>query len=141
MQQLNMMATIYGCATLTIIALTGNSADAGLAGVSVPRPSQLKQTIDGYRFFTIPQDILVERATATWSTQAWTLQEEVLSMRVLQFTESQVDFSCLMGSVWEGTDPDTGFKGGWTQHSAQPLMRLITRPELVSTRSCLSQLF
>jgi hypothetical protein len=141
MQQLNMMATIYGCATLTIIALTGNSADAGLAGVSVPRPSQLKETIDGYRFFTIPQDILVERATATWSTQAWTLQEEVLSMRVLQFTESQVDFSCLMGSVWEGTDPDTGFKGGWTQHSAQPLMRLITRPELVSTRSCLSQLF
>jgi hypothetical protein len=141
MQQLNMMATIYGCATLTIIALTGNSADAGLAGVSVPRPSQLKETIDGYRFFTIPQDILVERATATWSTQAWTLQEEVLSMRVLQFTESQVDFSCLMGSVWEGTDPDTGFKGGWTQRSAQPLMRLITRPELVSTRSCLSQLF
>lgn len=141
MQQLNMMATIYGCATLTIIALTGNSADAGLAGVSVPRPTQLKETIDGYRFFTIPQEILVERATATWSTRAWTLQEEVLSMRVLQFTESQVDFSCLMGSVWEGTDLDTGFKGGWTQHSAQPLMRLITRPELVSTRSCLIQLF
>jgi hypothetical protein len=141
MQQLNMMATIYGCATLTIIALTGNSADAGLAGVSVPRPTQLKETIDGYRFFTILQEILVERATATWSTRAWTLQEEVLSMRVLQFTESQVDFSCLMGSVWEGTDPDTGFKGGWTQHSAQPLMRLITRPELVSTRSCLIQLF
>ena len=130
-----MMATIYGCATLTIIAVTGNSANAGLAGVSVPRPTQVKETIDGYSFFTIPQELLVERTTTSWSTRAWTLQEEVLSMRVLQFTKSQVDFSCLMGSVWEGTDPDTGFRGGWTQHSAQPLMRLITRPELVSTTS------
>jgi hypothetical protein len=61
-------------------------------------------------------------------------------MRVLQFTESQDDFSCLMGSVWEGTDPNTGFQGDWTQHSAQPLMRLITRPELVSIRSSLCKL-
>lgn len=65
----------------------------------------------------------------------WTLQEEVLSMRILQFTESQVDFSCLMGSVSEGTDPDTGFNGGWIQHSAQPLMRMVTRLELVSNLS------
>lgn len=47
-QQLNMMATIYGCATLTIIAMTDNSANAGPAGVSVPRPTQVKETIDGY---------------------------------------------------------------------------------------------
>lgn len=56
-------------------------------------------------------------------------------MRILQFTESQVDLSCLMGSVWEGTDPDTGLKGGWTQHSAQPLMRMLTRLELINRLS------
>lgn len=133
-QQLNMMATIYGCATLTIIALTGKNANAGLAGVSTRRPTQVREIIDGYRLFTIPQEISVERSTVQWSTRAWTLQEEVLSMRIIQFAENQVDFSCLMGSVWEGTDPDTGFKGDWSQHSAQPLLRMITRPEFVSTR-------
>ncbi|KAF3034324.1 hypothetical protein E8E12_005106 [Didymella heteroderae] len=51
-------------------------------------------------------------------------------MRILQFTESQVDLSCLMGSVWEGTDPGTGYKGEWPQHSSQSLVRMITRPEL-----------
>jgi hypothetical protein len=127
-----MMATIYGCATLTIIALTGKNANAGLAGISVPRPVQIRETIDGHNFFTIPQELNVERSITNWSTRAWTLQEEILSMRILQFTESQVDFSCLMGSVWEGTDPDTGYKGDYPQHSAQPLVRMVTRLEMVS---------
>lgn len=127
-----MMATIYGCATVTVVALAGKSANDGLAGVSVLRPARVNRTIEGRRQFTNPQEISVERSTAHCSTRARTLQEEILSMRVLQFAENQVDFSCLIGSVWEGTDPDTGFKGEWTQHSAQPLMRFLSRPELVS---------
>ncbi|KAF2624062.1 hypothetical protein BU25DRAFT_424446 [Macroventuria anomochaeta] len=101
------MATIYGCATLTIIAPTGKRANPGLAGVSVPRPTQVKKTIEGYNFFTIPPEILVERTATDWSTRAWTLQEEVLSMRVLHFTESQPpeEEAAIIPADFEGTMP------------------------------------
>lgn len=53
-QQLNMVATIRGCVTLTVIALTGKSANAGLAGVLILRPAQIRETIKGYSFFMQP---------------------------------------------------------------------------------------
>jgi hypothetical protein len=93
------MATIYGCATLTIVALTGANSNAGLPGTSVSRPAQVTETIDGHALFTIPQYVSLDREMSGWSTRAWTMQEELLSHRMLQFTESQVDFSCLRGSV------------------------------------------
>jgi hypothetical protein len=71
-QQLNMMATIYGCATVTIVALHGTNSNAGLPGVSVPRPAQVAEEIDGHTLLTIPQDIFVAREDAGWSTRAWT---------------------------------------------------------------------
>jgi hypothetical protein len=49
--QLNMMATIYGCATLTIVALTGANSNAGLSDISVSRPAQATETIDGEALF------------------------------------------------------------------------------------------
>jgi len=104
MQQRGMMATIYGSATLTIVALTGKNSNAGLAGVSVPRPHQISETIDGHKLFTVPQYISVDRKVSNWSTRAWTLQEELLSLRLLQFTESQVEFNCSVDSFWEGEE-------------------------------------
>jgi hypothetical protein len=49
--QLNMMATIYGCATLTIVTLTGANSNAGLSDISVSRPAQATETIDGEALF------------------------------------------------------------------------------------------
>jgi hypothetical protein len=46
-----MMATIYGCATLTIVALTGANSNAGLSDISVSRPAQATETIDGEALF------------------------------------------------------------------------------------------
>ncbi|KAH7087302.1 heterokaryon incompatibility protein-domain-containing protein [Paraphoma chrysanthemicola] len=60
-QQLGMMATIYGCATVTMVALTGTNANAGLAGVSVSRPHQIVETIEEHQVFTVPQYISAER--------------------------------------------------------------------------------
>ncbi|KAH7393000.1 heterokaryon incompatibility protein-domain-containing protein [Pyrenochaeta sp. MPI-SDFR-AT-0127] len=127
MQQLGLMATIYGCATLTIVALTGKNSNAGLPGISVPRPSQVMETIDGHKLFTIPQYISLDKEMSEWSTRAWTLQEELLSRRLLLFTESQVDFSCLLGSVWEGMDTTTAFKEYIPKHPTQVLAHTITR--------------
>jgi hypothetical protein len=131
-QQLNMMATIYGCATVTIVALTGKDSNAGLAGVSVSRPVQIKETIDGHTFFTVPRFISVEREQSIWSSRAWTLQEEVLSQRIFQFTESQVDFTCLLGSISEGLDTDTASKEYQPQHPTTSMIHMITRVQSVS---------
>lgn len=132
-----MMATIYGCATVTIVALTGTNSNAGLAGVSIPRPGQISETIDEYKLHTVPQYISVDREISGWSTRAWTLQEELLSLRLLQFTESQVDFTCLLGSFWEGLDTSTSFRDLVPKHPTQSLARMMTRAPSVSPRWCL----
>ncbi|KAE8395072.1 heterokaryon incompatibility protein-domain-containing protein [Aspergillus alliaceus] len=106
-KQLDMMSTIYSCATVTIVALTGKHANAGLPGVSVPRLAQVKENIDGVTLFTIPQHYTLERGGALWSRRAWTMQEELLSRRSLVFTPSQVVFNCLVCEVEEGLDVTT----------------------------------
>jgi len=126
-----MMATIYGCATLTIVALTGRDSNAGLPGVSVPRPIQVKETIDGYTLFTIPQHIPSDRETSVWSTRAWTLQEELLSSRLLLFTGSEVYFNCGLRSAWEGMDT-TAIKDDSPRHPAYSMIHMVTRTQPVS---------
>jgi hypothetical protein len=106
-KQLDMMSTIYGCATVTIIALTGEHANAGLPGISVPRLTQVKENIDNCTLFTIPQHFALEEQAAIWSCRAWTLQEGMLSRRSLVFTQSQVAFVCLCGRIEEGLDVAT----------------------------------
>lgn len=48
---------------------------------------------------------------------------------MLQFTESEVDFSCLRGSVWEGIDVDTARKDHTPVHGAQSLLQMLNREQ------------
>lgn len=123
-EQLNMMATIYGYAALTIVALTGQDSNAGLSGLSVPRPMQVKEEVNGHVLFTVPPDVDSEIERSTWSSRAWTLQEELISRRRLHFTECQVEFSCLLGSVWEGADMATFPKDYVAQQSGAPVIQM-----------------
>ncbi|RYP52965.1 hypothetical protein DL768_001959 [Monosporascus sp. mg162] len=107
LKQLDLMSTIYGCATVTIIALTGEHASAGLPGISVPRLTQVEENVDGCILFTTPQHIDLERQAAIWSRRAWTLQEELLSRRRLVFTQSQVGFNCFASGFEEELDVAT----------------------------------
>ncbi|KAI1435586.1 heterokaryon incompatibility protein-domain-containing protein [Xylaria sp. CBS 124048] len=106
-KQLDMMSTIYDCATVTIVALTGKNANAGISGISAPRLTQAKENIDGHILFTSPQTYEQEVLASTWWTRAWTMQEERLSRRKLFFTESQVSFSCITGDLCEEMDTTT----------------------------------
>jgi hypothetical protein len=109
-KQLDMMGTIYNCATVTLVAETGDHGDAGLSGISAPRLAQLKENIDGYVLFTVPQEHDLEVEDATWSRRAWTYQEELLSRRMLRFNESQVLFDCVINQFEEGMDTTTFIK-------------------------------
>jgi hypothetical protein len=94
-----MMSIIYGCATLTIVALSGQSSNAGLPGVSSPRRMPVKETVNGRTLFTMPSETSAELDTSLWITRAWTLQERFLSTRILYFSDTQVWFDCLEGEL------------------------------------------
>lgn len=118
---------------VTLIALTGKNSNAGLAGVSLPRPTHSAETIDGHTLITTPQYISLDRETAEWSSRAWCLQEELLSRRLLHFAESQVDFSCLCGSVWEGVDTTTAPEEFTAEHPSQKLMHMVTSENVINS--------
>lgn len=99
-----MMSTIYGCAIVTIMAMNGNNANSGLAGISAPRGAQLKETIGGCVLFTTPASEQWEKERSIYSSRAWTLQEEFLSRRSICFTSGQLVFSCISSGVEECHD-------------------------------------
>lgn len=137
-RQLDMMSSIYSCAVVTIIALTGRHANAGLPGVSGPRLAQVKESINGCVLFTNPQHVTLEEKAATYSSRAWTLQEDLLSRRKLIFTKSLVSFGCLLSKVDEGMDVNTFPSKSPPQHPVQPAMHLIYSQNSVSfTIKCL----
>ncbi|KAF2462036.1 heterokaryon incompatibility protein-domain-containing protein [Lineolata rhizophorae] len=92
--QIEQMASIYGRAILTIVALSGRDASSGLPGVSpTPRNADNLQIA--------PALGLVERTNLTslfedsvYHTRAWTFQERILSIRCLFFSHHQAYFQC-----------------------------------------------
>ena len=127
-----MMATIYGCATLTIIATTEKTRIQDCQGISAPRRHYLAEEIDGHTLFTVPHHISEDRQQFSWSTRAWTLQEELLSTRMLQFTESQIQFNCPRTVVSESTDVGSSFPDYLPDHPALSSIESFTRIHSVS---------
>ncbi|KAK0710550.1 heterokaryon incompatibility protein-domain-containing protein [Apiosordaria backusii] len=111
-KQLKMMDRIYSSATLTLVAVAGDSSNAGLPGVGRPRTHQVRETIAGHTFFTVPPTALAEMHASTWSTRAWTLQEELLSRRYLYFTSTHAEFACAEHRVPESLEV-TEMVPGW----------------------------
>ncbi|KAI4644524.1 hypothetical protein J4E93_006429 [Alternaria ventricosa] len=97
------MCAIYSCAMATIVALNGDSADAGLPGI----PPTTRNTT---ATFVTPGLHMVERSSlenvlanhtydgvdvdCIYNTRAWTFQERLLSNRSIYFLGEQVYFHC-----------------------------------------------
>ena len=108
-RQLRIMDMIYSSATLTLVAVAGKDSKAGLPGVNSARPRtiQVRETIGGRTFFTVPPTSTQERNSSLWSTRAWTLQEELLSRRYLFFSDTHVEFIYGSSRVPESLDTKT----------------------------------
>lgn len=103
--QMLRMDLIYLNAELTIVAASGNSADAGLPGVSsVPRTPQPYAKIGNHVLVSLKGNPKVKMLASTWSSRSWTFQEAVLSRRLLIFTEEQVYFECRAANFCETVD-------------------------------------
>jgi hypothetical protein len=98
------MGTIYGQADLTIIALCGEDAYAGLPGVRKEKPRMRQQEIEIEGVSMLPVMMptgwaeTYKLAETKFTTRAWTNQETLLSRRRLVFGREQAYFICQ--SIW-----------------------------------------
>jgi len=101
-----MMNLIYASAVITIVAVAGKDANAGLPGISrgLRRPRQIQELIRGCTFFTVPPSFVADRDQSVWNTRAWTFQESSLSKRYLYFSQNQAHFLCPSAGPSESTD-------------------------------------
>lgn len=94
--QITAMDIIYSSAILTIAAASGNDADAGLAGWHTkPRAFiQLVERVQGLSLANRPTTFDKKIDESSWNTRAWTLQERILSSRVLFVADQRCFFTC-----------------------------------------------
>ena len=100
--QINRMDAIYSSAELTIVAASGSHANVGIHGISEPRVyHQQVERIQGLNVVNVlPNYTLADRGgTLVWNTRGWTLQEKLLSRRLLLFTDQQCYYKC-KNAIW-----------------------------------------
>lgn len=111
--QIRAMNLIYSNAALTLIACTGDNANAGLPGTR--KSNRLRRSRPETVILNTPEPVratLVTRSPelhwilkrSSYETRGWTYQERVLSPRCLFFTEWQVFFQCQHASYREDGD-------------------------------------
>lgn len=96
--QIANMSAIYGQAFLTICALSGSDASAGLLGFGQEAPGGLPLDTAGLTkectYVSFPSGLQEVSHLLPYETRAWTLQERLLSKRCLLFTATHVYFQC-----------------------------------------------
>ncbi|KAF8246849.1 HET-domain-containing protein [Wilcoxina mikolae CBS 423.85] len=94
--QIDQMDRVYGSALFTIVAAAGNSANAGLPGLSPGSREKLQMVeyVQGLRL-TVPLPTLLDSMDSSYiNTRGWTFQERLLPQRAIFFTSHQVYYQC-----------------------------------------------
>ncbi|KAJ8132969.1 hypothetical protein O1611_g657 [Lasiodiplodia mahajangana] len=118
MEQIVNMPYVYANAQFTIVAGSGNDANAGLCGL-LDSDYERQSNVPIRQDYTLVLEALpLPNAIGTtyWSTRAWTYQEFLLSPRRIFFSDSAVYFSCEHGIFQEGVLSEHRFP---TPQSAQ----------------------
>lgn len=122
--QIGNMSTIYSSALLTIVAASGEDANAGLPGLdSSTRLYEQQEVVvlppsdhnDGLSVMNTLKSCprhcdewytrgLEDADSSKWSHRAWTVQEKALSRRTLVFTNEQVFWTCQQAYFCEESD-------------------------------------
>ncbi|KAK1511378.1 uncharacterized protein CCOS01_15140 [Colletotrichum costaricense] len=108
--QLKQMDSIFGHATVVLIASAGKNSEAGLVGVSSTRePMQMAREVRPNVNVLLPVEY--DKSYGKWDTRGWTLQEKLLSRRLLVFGEKYVSFHCRHGILREDVPAAHAGKG------------------------------
>ncbi len=106
LEHMGIMNEIYGGAYATIIALSGDSANAGLSRVRSSQSAyhQLNCTLDGKRLVGLGPTLSQLVWVLPWGSRAWTFQEALLSPRCIYITNYQAYFECNSMQCCESLD-------------------------------------
>lgn len=99
-KQLGTMDKIFSQSWVTILAL-GSHDNHGLPGVRAGRQKKPSAWAGGFDITPFGASIVTEHRLSSWRLRAWTLQEGILSPRLLSFTDSQLFLTCNHGTVCE----------------------------------------
>ena len=126
------MDSVYGNAYLTICAADGDSASAGLVGLSGERKvSQIfEDYAPGVRLMVahLGETYIEDSA---WNKRAWTFQERLLSRRCLIFTQGRIYFQCRSTTMSEdifSEDSEAGWSLDLLNAPLQRMRDVETRP-------------
>ena len=107
--QLNNMASIYGEATVTIIAKDGFDSSYGLRGVPDSLARNLHQDI--FKLASDREAIVhpwtVDKKPTPWASRGWTFQEQLFSPRKLIFEGQTIRWECSVATWHEDNDFNT----------------------------------
>ena len=132
--QINAMDQIYEGAVATIIAMTGESADAGLLGM---RPAesrrQLRQNVLNMTLVSrvMPMARVAQsyELPCKWSTRAWTFQEHQLSRYCLEFGLDGVKFYYNGGQLKESFRSESYSGAIRSEQFSQPRWKWPVNPQ------------
>lgn len=109
--QIALMDVIYQSAILTLVAVSGKGAGAGLPGVrsGSREVRQHVEQVQGLKFTNTLRRPSSSIDSSVWNSRAWTYQEWKLSRRLLLFAKEQIAWKCDHVSCWED-DFETEFR-------------------------------
>ncbi|KAK5101502.1 hypothetical protein LTR70_000769 [Exophiala xenobiotica] len=97
LNQINQMDRIYKDASLTLVAAAGDDSWSGLPGLrSRAKRSHVSGSVQGINLLARPNRPEFRSAIARsgWAARAWTMQEHILSSRLLIFTAEEISWEC-----------------------------------------------
>ena len=108
LKQINSMDQIYGSALFTIVAADATNADVGLEGVRRGSRSVVQLAEEVRPSFHIMAPLVTPQHLdkSPWNMRAWTMQERLLSRRLLIFSGGQVFWYCRERVMFEDMTAD-----------------------------------
>ncbi|KAG0624160.1 hypothetical protein M758_3G228400 [Ceratodon purpureus] len=116
------MDSIFGFASVTIVAASGVNADVGLPGIR-PKSRTREQVLFRIKGASLlatldpegSEEIISYLGESVWLTRGWTFQEKIFARRALIFTKEQVYWECQKASwcedgLWETTKSPTLYR-------------------------------
>jgi hypothetical protein len=135
--EIKRMDAIFEASHLTIIAIEGESPYAGLPGVSTEREarSEFVQKCGELSLTLLPGFIPPK---SVWNKRAWTLQEVLLSKRLLVFNKTHISCYCCTSAMREDISHSDysvdQLRYQWNKHEGIVFTNLFAYPEFDITR-------
>jgi hypothetical protein len=131
------MATVYGNAHITIVA---SSAESASEGFLQPRPSDTQKDSVPFRVsdktfgrVTLQNDknsdLFRRRHVEPIDRRAWTLQEQLVSRRLLRYASHTLQWRCVAGTMNLGQSLHV-------EHSALPSAKMTSQIDTDPTKAC-----